>query len=107
MTLCPCVQRPPAALPRRKRHTWSSIGPHRFGNSAQVVAAATTAVGAGSTVFSVTSPRTAPTLATHTTLLAVVRPRDGIESPELGLLHEGYRPVCRSGTARGVAKGDE
>jgi hypothetical protein len=33
----------------------SSIGPHILGNSAHVVAAATTAVGVGSTVFTVTS----------------------------------------------------
>src|ERR1700722_9921320 len=39
----------------KKLHTWSSSGPHIFGNSAHVAAAATTAVGVGSTVFTVTS----------------------------------------------------
>ena len=40
--------------PRRKLHTWSSIGFHSAGNSAHVTAAATTAVGVGSTVFTLT-----------------------------------------------------
>src|ERR1700733_13139095 len=51
MTLCPCRYSPSGAPPRRKLHTWSSIGRHSTGNSAHVTAAATTAVGVGSTVF--------------------------------------------------------
>src|SRR5690348_3257367 len=58
MMLCPCVYSPSRAPPRRKPHTLSSIGPHVFENSAHVVAAATTAVGVGSTVFAVTSTGT-------------------------------------------------
>src|ERR1700735_3642679 len=55
MMLWPCLYSPSGASPRRKLHTLSSIGPHILGNSAHVVAAATTAVGVGSTVFTVTS----------------------------------------------------
>src|ERR1700752_4763278 len=58
MTLCPCLYSSSGASARRKRQTLSSIGPHIFGKSAHVVAAATTAVGVASTVFTVTSTLT-------------------------------------------------
>src|SRR5580704_13122727 len=88
MMLWPCLYSPSGASPRRKPHTLSSIGPHILGNSAHVVAAATTAVGVGSTVFTVTS-----TVKTR----SLRRSRDQHEYPPEPLRHHHRR---RRGSAR-------
>ena len=93
--------------PRRKPHTWSSIGLHSAGNSAHVTAAATTAVGVGSTVFTLT-----PTVIRGAYAAAVTSSRAllGISRALLGILparcngSPTHRPALRKPPARPTAR---
>src|SRR2546427_10402453 len=94
MMLWPCWKSPSGASPRRKLHTASSIGFHTFGNSAQVVAATTTAVGVGSTAFTATSTAIVWTIAPSRSPVApsCLPPRD-----ERAPAHAARRSHCPAG----------